>query len=359
MFDNIIALSQSGCKTIKFVDRTFNANATHANAILNFICENYGKNDKIPDGTCFHFEIAADILKESSLEILKKLPVGAVQLEIGMQSFNEETLSYINRRTDTKLLQQNILKLLNFNNIHIHIDLIAGLPLEGIASFKNSFNTGYALGAHVMQLGFLKVLHGSAIKNNAEKYPCTYSQTAPYEVIETPWITKDELDLLRLCESELERMYNSARFRRTAKYALSASKMSPFDFYCHVGKAADACGVAPHGVSLDEYTAFLYKELCGLNGVDKNLLRDEMVKDRLATNSTGKLPKALIVPDKMLAKLTFLLTKDERTAPKNGVKRGVAILYGANKICYTDYLHKNTVTNEYILHELYIDNLIQ
>ena len=138
---DIVKLANSGTQTIKFVDRTFNANSTRANEILLFIKENYGK--EIPQNVCFHFEIAGDILKDSTLEILSTMPEGAVQLEIGMQSFNEETLKTINRKTNTKKLIENIKKLISFNNMHIHIDLIAGLTGENLESVKNSFNIGY------------------------------------------------------------------------------------------------------------------------------------------------------------------------------------------------------------------------
>ena len=164
---DIIKLAQSGTQTVKFVDRTFNANAKRANEILLFIKENYGK--EIPQGVCFHFEIAGDILKDSTLEILESMPYGAVQLEIGIQSFNEETLKKINRKTNTEKLMQNIRKLISFNNMHIHIDLIAGLTGEDFESFKSSFNTAYSLGAHMLQLGFLKLLHGADMREDTEK----------------------------------------------------------------------------------------------------------------------------------------------------------------------------------------------
>lgn len=123
--NDIIRLSQSGTKTVKFVDRTFNAKADRANEILSFILENHKK--AIPEDVCFHFEIAGDILREDTFRILESAPKGLFQLEIGMQSFNEETLKAINRKTNTKKLIENIRRLISFSNMHIHIDLIAGL----------------------------------------------------------------------------------------------------------------------------------------------------------------------------------------------------------------------------------------
>ena len=182
--NDILRLANSGTQTLKFVDRTFNANAQRCNEILLFIKENYGKN--IPNGVCFHFEIAGDILREDTLEILSQMPLGAVQLEIGMQSFNEQTLKMINRKTNTEKLIKNIKKLVGFNNMHIHIDLIVGLKGEDFKSFERSFNIGYSLGSHMLQMGFLKLLYGSDMRENPEDFPCEFSEKAPYEVTQTP-----------------------------------------------------------------------------------------------------------------------------------------------------------------------------
>lgn len=207
---NILLLANSGTKTVKFVDRTFNANPARANEILTFIKENYGT--KIPNDLCFHFEIAGDILQDETINILKNMPVGAVQLEIGMQSFNEETLCLINRKTDTQKLTKNIKTLLDFENMHIHIDLIAGLTGEDMNSFKNSFNIGYNLHAHMLQMGFLKLLYGSDMRENREKYPCEFSDTPPYEVISTPWLTNDEISALKNARMHLKDYITAADF---------------------------------------------------------------------------------------------------------------------------------------------------
>ena len=174
---DIINLANSGTQTLKFVDRTFNANSKRANEILTFIKDNYGT--KIPENICFHFEIAGDILTNDTLEILSQMPIGAVQLEIGMQSFNEDTLKAINRKTNTEKLIRNIKKLLGMGNMHIHIDLIAGLTGEDLESFKNSFNIGYSLKAHMLQMGFLKLLYGADMRENPQDFPCEYTETPP------------------------------------------------------------------------------------------------------------------------------------------------------------------------------------
>ena len=187
----IFYASRRSAVPVKFIDRTFNANPQRANEILNFILENRGI--KIPENVCFHFEIAGDILKEDTFNILEKAPKGLFQLEIGMQSFNEDTLKAINRKTDTKKLIENIKRLISFGNMHIHIDLIAGLTGEDLKSFENSFNIGYSLGANMLQMGFLKLLYGADMRKYPEKFPCKYTENPPYEVTETPWLSKEEI----------------------------------------------------------------------------------------------------------------------------------------------------------------------
>ena len=117
-----------------------------------------------------------------------------------MQSFNEETLRLINRRTNTKKLIENIRRLVSFNNMHIHIDLIAGLTGENLESFRNSFNIGYSLKAHMLQMGFLKLLYGADMRENSEKYPCSFSDEPPYEITSNPWLSADEIKLLKKTE---------------------------------------------------------------------------------------------------------------------------------------------------------------
>ncbi len=353
IFNNIITLSNSMAKTVKFIDRTFNANTEHADKILRFIKDNIGKT--ISTKTCFHFEIAADILKQSTIELLKAMPRGSVQLEIGMQSFNEKTLSAVNRKTDIYKLKENIKTLVESGNLHIHIDLIAGLPYEGLSEFKNSFNEGYALKADVMQLGFLKILHGSEMRINSQNYPCEYSEKPPYEIKCTPWLSEKDIKVLKYCEDTLERLYNSGRFLRTAKLAIEHSKKNPFDFYCELGKTANEKNIGTHHVNLDDYTNFLLETLPKMCCLNKDLLRDELVRDRLCTNASGKIPKALQIKDAELAKATAILEKYYQR--EKGVKRGVALLYSAQCVCFVDYTHENLAKNSYKLTQIPLKNL--
>lgn len=347
-FSDILLLIKNGVKTIKFVDRTFNANIKHANQILNFILQNYG--DKITAGTCFHFEIAGDILTEETFKILEKLPPAAVQLEIGLQSFNEKTLEAVNRKTNTQNLISNIKRLVNMQNMHIHIDLIAGLPFEDLPSFKQSFNTAYFLNANMLQLGFLKLLHGAAMREDTQKYPCVFNQIPPYEIISNPWLTMQDFDTIKKAEDSLERLYNSARFLNTLNYVLEKTNLTPFEIFENVPKA-------PLKTSLEEYTSIIFEHFKTLNGINEACLRDEMALDFLAFNKTGMLAKALQIKDPCLKLCVKALVKNPQTAPKSGTRRGVAILYSKNTVAYADYTIPNPITGRFNVTQINLDDI--
>lgn len=357
VLQDLLLLANSGTHTIKFVDRTFNANAAHANRILQFILTHYGK--EIPRGVCFHFEIAGDILKEETFGLLAQMPVGAVQLEIGMQSFCEKTLDSVHRKTDTAVLQKNIRRLVGMGNMHIHIDLIAGLPYEDVTVFAESFNKGYALGAQMIQLGFLKLLHGSAMRSQPQQYPCEFDENTPYEVRSTPWLLPQDFEVLHQTEDAVERVYNSGRFLLTVEYVLNVSGQTPFMFYAGLGAAAHKAGVCWH-TSLDDYTAVLKAYCASLDHVDDETLRDLMVRDRLSTNAMGRLPPCLYRQDAQLAKVVKRLSADPTTAPHKGVRRGLALLYAAKAVCWVDYVPEdyNPVTGRWVLHEKPIDAVL-
>lgn len=316
--NDILKLSQSGTKTIKFVDRTFNARADRANELLEFILSNYG--EKIPQGTCFHFEIAGDILKDSTMEILSKAPKGVFQLEIGMQSFNEETLKAINRKTDTKKLVENIKKLILFGNMHIHIDLIAGLTGEDIKSFERSFDIGYSLKANMLQMGFLKLLHGAEMRDNSEKYPCEFNPNPPYEVTSTPWLSNDEIKMLKKCEDALERMYNSGRFLFTLDYLLTECDFTPFKLFMAFGNEIDG-----NKMSLSDYAVHIYyyfKEYA-----DPERLRETLICDLLSSSSALQIPELFkIKNDPLYKKVKKHFTEDKSKLNK------IAILYKSQKV---------------------------
>ena len=338
----MIKLSQMGAKTIKFVDRTFNCNKSRAAEILSFIIENYGK--EILEGTCFHFEIAADLLDDNLFEIISRLPVGAVQFEIGIQSFNEVTLKAINRKTDLLKVEENIKRLVFFGNCHIHIDLIAGLPTEDFDSFVGGFNKAYGLGANMLQLGFLKILNGTPMAEYREKYPCEYCSEPPYTVISTPYISKEELEKLHIAENELDRLYNSGRFVRALGYVLSASKMPPFELFYSLGERLGFLG-EKGSIPLDRYTNLVFEYFSLLEGVEAAKLRDAMIYDRISTNNSGVIPEKLKAADNNMKKVRNLIKEaDPINSSRN---RSVAILYTESKAIYCDYEYRNPVTGRY------------
>ena len=209
---------------VKFIDRTFNCNAAHALAIWRYLLEN-------DNGvTNFHFEIAADLMTEEELEVLKQMRPGLIQLEIGVQSTNEQTLHAINRYMSLEHLRQVVDKIHSFHNIHQHLDLIAGLPYEDYDSFVTSFNDVYAMRPQQLQLGFLKVLKGSPIEEKAEEYGIVYNSRPPYEVLYSRWIPYDDMLRLKGIEEMVELYYNSCQFTHTLP-VLEKEFSSPFALY--------------------------------------------------------------------------------------------------------------------------------
>ena len=199
---------------VKFVDRTFNCSHKHAMGIFQII-------KKHDNGiTNFHFEISADILNEEELTFLSTLRPGLAQLEIGVQSVNEQTISAIHRKTSFEKLKKNVLFIKEKGNIHQHLDLIAGLPYEGYESFSNSFNEVYDMRPEQLQLGFLKVLKGAYMYDVQEKYGIVYSSKPPYEVLQTNWLSFDEIIRLKQVEEVVEVYYNSMQFVRTMEFLL-------------------------------------------------------------------------------------------------------------------------------------------
>lgn len=333
----ILLLAKSGTQTVKFIDRTFNAKKDRANEILKFIIDNYGTG--IPRDVCFHFEIDGGTLHESTLEILKKAPVGLFQLEVGLQSFNPDTLRAVHRNPDTSKLENTIKNLLSAGNIHIHADLIAGLPYENLESFGNSFNKLYFLKPDMLQLGFLKLLHGSELREKSDDFDCIYHPNAPYEVISTDCLSDDDMQIIHYAEDAADRLYNSGRFRKTLDFLVDDCGFSPFNIFASFGEfTADK-----KNIPLDEYLGLVYNFFG--SKTDNVKLRDALVCDRLSSNSSGVLPEILKIKDDRLKRIKKHLSENLQIKGKVGC----AILCGENKVVYCDYKKKNPVTGNYEL----------
>ena len=213
---------------VKFVDRTFNCKHEHVMAIWKYILEH-------DNGvTNFHFEISADLLRDEEMDLMAKMRPGLIQLEIGVQSTNPETIRAIHRHMDLDKLERCVDRVHSFRNIHQHLDLIAGLPYEDYDTFQHSFNDVYQMKPDQLQLGFLKVLKGSLMQEEAEKYGIVHKEKEPYEVLSTNWLPYRDVLKLKAVESMVEVYYNSGQFQHTLEYLVPLAK-DAFTFYESLG----------------------------------------------------------------------------------------------------------------------------
>lgn len=212
-------------KQVKFIDRTFNFDKKRAMEIWSYLIES-------DNGvTNFHFEVCGELLDEEVVKLLKSARKGLFQLEIGIQSTNEKTLKAVNRSPKLEGIFKYVREILEFGNIHVHVDLIAGLPYEDYNSFKNSFNDVYSLHGDNLQLGFLKLLKGTQLWNEREEHQFLIREKAPYEVIATKYITAKELVKLKMIDKVLDLYYNKGAFPRSMAYMENALALTPYYFY--------------------------------------------------------------------------------------------------------------------------------
>ncbi len=341
---DIVRLANSGAKTIKFVDRTFNCHKQRCKELLIFMLQSYG--DQIPTDVCFHFEVAADLFDDELLSLLATAPKGFFQLEVGLQSFHADTLSAVTRKTDLARLCDNVRRILSGGNIHLHIDLIAGLPMEDWEMFRQSFDTAYALQPHMLQLGFLKLLHGSALRNQAAEHEYVFYDEVPYEVKQTRWLKADELLRLHQVEDVVERLYNSGRFLWTLQYVLSCSGLQPFDVFLAMALHLIERHIDTNGITLDAYTEAVLECFGNMQGVDTARLLDAMTCDSLASKQLNRLPACLAQTDKRIAKLKRVLSRGDI----HPTKRGVALLRSQKgKAAVVTYTNRDPVTGRYPL----------
>ncbi|WP_422486978.1 B12-binding domain-containing radical SAM protein [Gudongella sp. DL1XJH-153] len=220
--DNLIDV---GVKQVKFVDRTFNANKDFSQAIMSHIIE------RNPVGINFHFEVTAHLIDNEQLEFFKDIKEGLFQFEIGVQSTNPKTIEAIGRNTDFERLAKVTRTIRQSKNIHQHLDLIAGLPYEDYHRFGVSFDHIFQLRPEKIQLGFLKLLKGSALRNLREEYGYGLIDKAPYEVMKSKWISYDDVIALKGIEELVEKYYNEEYFKHSIEYILQNQFPSPFRFF--------------------------------------------------------------------------------------------------------------------------------
>lgn len=269
---------------VKFVDRTFNCKKDHAMAIWKFIAEH-------DNGvTNFHFEIAADLITEEELELLNTLRPGLVQLEIGVQSTNPQTIEAIHRKMDFGKVTEIVNRIAKGRNIHQHLDLIAGLPYEDYASFRRSFADVYALRPQQLQLGFLKVLRGSFMYEHTKEYDCHYQEREPYEVLYTKWLPYDDVLKLKDVEEMVEVYYNSGQFVHTLPM-IERLYENPFDFFQELGDFYRAKGYSEAAHNRIQRYEILLEFLQDEKQQDEAFFRQMMVLDLYARENMKTRPR--------------------------------------------------------------------
>ena len=257
---------------VKFVDRTFNCKHDHAMAIWKYI------NEHDNGVTNFHFEISADLLREEELQEMSTMRPGLIQLEIGVQSTNPDTIKAIHRTMDFEKLKGIVDRIHSFGNIHQHLDLIAGLPYEDYDSFRHSFNDVYALKPQQLQLGFLKVLKGSHMMEMCREYGIVYKTQEPYEVLSTKWLDYDHVLKLKTVENMVEVYYNSGQFQNTLEY-LEKFFPDAFSIYERLGSFYMEKGYGDISHTRMRRYEILLEFLENMPEISMNQVKDQMVYD--------------------------------------------------------------------------------
>lgn len=272
-------------KLVKFVDRTFNCNTKHSMAIWDYLIN-------VETETQFHFEISADILKDEELELLKSAPLGRFQFEVGVQTTNDKVLNNINRYVNFSDIKEKVVELSRIKNIKQHLDLIAGLPGEDYESFVRSFNDVHSIMPEEIQLGFLKLLKGSSMREESDKYGMGYSPYPPYEILKTDKLSYDELQKLKKVEEMVDKYYNSQKFNNILKL-FYAKFNTPFEFYYSLGEFFEEKGYFNRNIGNSEYyKVFLDFNLDILKGEEEYLV-DIIKYDYLRFNKKRGIPEFL------------------------------------------------------------------
>ena len=305
VFSEIDLFSNSKIKRVKLVDRTFNFDKKRAKEIITYILSKKRE-------TCFHFEIGADLLDKGLMDIINKADYNTIQFEAGIQSTNYESLKLCDRTTDMVKLKDNLLYLKD-SKVRIHLDLIAGLPKEDFESFKKSFDEVYSLSPKVLQVGFLKLLHGSKLREEKEKYNYKFKNTAPYEILSNDFISFFELIKIKKVDKSVDAYFNSGIFKNSLEFILNKNDISPFLFYLKLGEK-----MGDGKLSLKdkfEILKILYDELFGKSEEFLEYLKlDYVIKER------GALPSFLnnFKTKENIAKINEFL-KDENNNLKIGL----------------------------------------
>ena len=317
---------------VKFVDRTFNCKHDHAMAIWKYI------NDHDKGVTNFHFEISADLLREEELQEMSTMRPGLIQLEIGVQSTNPDTIKAIHRTMDFEKLKGIVDRIHSFGNIHQHLDLIAGLPYEDYDSFRNSFNDVYALKPQQLQLGFLKVLKGSHMMEMCREYGIVYKNREPYEVLFTKWLDYDHVLKLKNVENMVEVYYNSGQFQKTLEYAESFFP-DAFSIYEGLGIFYMEKGYGDVSHTRMRRYEILLEYLETVPGISRAEVADRMILDLYLRENLKSRP-GFAGDQKPYEKLVWDYRKRAHV-PKNAHVE----VFGNGRALYFDYNRKDPLDN--------------
>ena len=317
---------------VKFVDRTFNCKHDHAMAIWKYI------NEHDNGVTNFHFEISADLLREEELQEMSTMRPGLIQLEIGVQSTNPDTIKAIHRTMDFEKLKEIVDRIHSFGNIHQHLDLIAGLPYEDYDSFRHSFNDVYALKPQQLQLGFLKVLKGSHMMEMCREYGIVYKTQEPYEVLSTKWLDYDHVLKLKTVENMVEVYYNSGQFQNTLEY-LENFFPDAFSIYERLGSFYMEKGYGDVSHTRMRRYEILLEFLEDVPEISMDQVKDQMVYDLYLRENLKSRP-GFARDQKPFERQIWDFRKREKVAKNAHVE-----VFADRKVLLFDYAERDPLTN--------------
>ena len=317
---------------VKFVDRTFNCKHDHAMAIWKYI------NEHDNGVTNFHFEISADLLREEELQEMSTMRPGLIQLEIGVQSTNPDTIKAIHRTMDFEKLKGIVDRIHSFGNIHQHLDLIAGLPYEDYDSFRHSFNDVYALKPQQLQLGFLKVLKGSHMMEMCREYGIVYKTQEPYEVLSTKWLDYDHVLKLKTVENMVEVYYNSGQFQNTLEY-LEKFFPDAFSIYERLGSFYMEKGYGDISHTRMRRYEILLEFLEDVPEISMDKVKDQMVYDLYLRENLKSRPD-FAKDQKPFERQIWDFRKREKVAKNAHVE-----VFADGKVLLFDYADRDPLTN--------------
>lgn len=307
---DLLSFIENDVKLVKFVDRTFNAHKQRTMELFEFLVQNR-KN------TSFHFEIAADLLDDEMMEFLVSVPQGLFQFEIGVQSTNMDTIRAIQRTMDFDKVAKNVRKLREAGNIHLHLDLIAGLPGEDYQSFAKSFDDVYRLDPHALQLGFLKLLKGSKVRKQEQQYQYQYTSLPPYEVLCNHVMSYDDILKLKQIEDVLEKYHSSGAFQKALAYILCHFYQSPFQLYEDLARYFEKKGLDKVSHSKKALYDILYEFYRDVLGRDKEVFAEFLKFDLVYHQKGVKLPYwANAIDTPFFKEKSFDFLKNEKNIEK-------------------------------------------